>query len=445
MRALTVLAIGSLCTVLGCESDDDGDESAVTMGDAGPRSRADDDERAGRGDDDASDDDTAADDDAADDDTAADDDAADDDTAADDDVGVNPAPCELISLSSTQTSCDVREQCSDGYKYTYCTEQAEGDWYCQCSDSRTARELQVSTTTAPCRDINEVCATLSAPLGAPGEETCTVETQTATSTYCETTSSCTLEAPITDDISAVVTEYRYATCYDYGEQGLSCSCSGTSANRSFVLTGSTPQEGCEPAAALCGGATLETVGAEDCVIDYEYAASNSCQRQETCQRTVVAGNAEATLSESKSAYCSTDAEGTTSCSCANSTRGYDFELGVDAGSAAACPSAIAVCDSDASPVPAGPIECTLASQTATSAYCSAALQCTQSALIDDVEIVLYGALSTYCQPDGDAWYCQCASGVTSSVVTVEAEDSWDACAQVAEQCPDLVDVQVAGG
>lgn len=350
--------------------------------------------------------------------------------------------CETTSFSSSQTSCEVREECMSGYRYTFCTEQSEGDWSCQCSDSFTARDLQVSAASAPCRDVNGVCSTLATPQ-ATGEETCEVDTQTATSTYCEMQLNCAIATPITNDISAVLSDYRYASCSDDGDQGLSCSCSGNITTRSFTLTGTTPQEGCEPAAALCGGVPLRTVGEEDCTVEYEYSASNSCQRQENCERTVASGDAEAALSETKTANCSTDSDDVTTCSCSNSTRSYAFALGGDVDPIDACPSAIDVCDSTDTPEPSGPIECELATQMATSDYCSATTQCTQVAVIEGVEIELHGTVSSYCQPNGDAWYCQCTSGTASSSVTVEADEAWDACEEVAEQCPDLVGIQIA--
>jgi hypothetical protein len=469
MRLLTVAAL-TLSFVASCggESDDGGRQEGPLNGeDAG----AEEDDDRGRGDDDAADeDDDNADDDEApsDDDAEPEPDADDDANPSDDDAEPvrpepeptpepapepNPSPtpvtpaaedCMPISLSTTTTSCDIREQCTNAYKYTYCSETTTGEWSCQCSDGFVGYQLEVSANSAPCEVVAEACPDIGAS-ALSGELSCELELQSSTVDYCETQERCSQSVELNPDISVVQSAYRYTSCYTDGAGGLTCSCSGPNGSRSFVIADATAPTACGPASALCSGSDFAVVSPETCTVNYEYAGSGYCQRQQTCSETVAVDGVEATLTGTESGSCSTNAEGGATCSCYNSARNYSFEIDVPADDPATCLTAMSVCDSNEAPVAEGPIECTLISQSASTTSCNTSTQCTQDAVVEGLTIGLYGTMYTYCQPDGDSWLCTCSSGVSSANVTVAAEDAWAACTDATAQCPDLVDVQVTTG
>src|SRR5690606_14496102 len=102
-------------------------------------------------------------------------------------------------------------------------------------------------------------------------------------------------------------------CYDNGTGGLSCSCSGPYGTKSFTIEDSRPQDACDPASALCSGRPV-MAGDESCTVNYEYAGSSYCQRQQTCTETVTVDGVQATLSGTETGSCSTSSDGKTACS-----------------------------------------------------------------------------------------------------------------------------------
>src|SRR5690606_16486877 len=128
--------------------------------------------------------------------------------------------------------------------------------------------------------------------------------------------------------------------------------------------------------------------------------------------------------------------------CYGSSKSYSFQSDTPASDAAACATAIDVCNAEEAPVPEGPIDCALNNQSASTTSCNAYAQCTQDAKVGDVTIGMYGNISVYCSPNGDTWSRQCVSGSQSTVLELESVDAWSACTDAAELCPDEVEVQV---
>jgi hypothetical protein len=434
-------------------ADDDGDDDEGASDDDGA---GDDDE--GTSDDDAEDDDATADDDvpSGDDDAPSEDDdapAGDDDAPTGDDdppVVVQPVPttpvtpiegCEVIGQSASTTYCDISEQCSNTSKYTYCSQTATGTWTCQCQDNFGSRELEVQGDAAPCSDVAELCTNLEVP-EFTGEETCSDTLQSLNTTYCESQVRCVQAEPLTDTVSVVSSKYRYSYCYDYGDGRLQCNCSDNTRSRSFILSDVALSEACAVGRSLCDeDAPVEPVGEETCTTNFETAGSGYCERQQTCSQTLEASGAQASLTETQYGYCQTATDGTTTCSCSGNSRSYSFELGV-AADATACEQAISVCTSDEAVTPEGPVDCTLNSQSASGGSCSANVQCTQEATVEGVVIGINGSIYSSCQQNGDAFLCYCQSGSASVTIDVTAADAWGACTTAAEQCPEVVDVQI---
>jgi hypothetical protein len=493
MKILSVGILGLLVLAsCGGQSDEDGRQGETVASD-------DDEEDAGpgkgkgggnKGDDDAADDDTAGDDDAADDDTGGDDDApGDDDTAGDDDAptadddgvadddGLMPMPdpippdepgvpvptppgpgmtpgnpgnpgepledCQPVGQSQGTGYCDIQEQCSNGYKYSYCSQLASGNWQCSCSANSGSWELEVTADSAPCADVAALCEDISNPEFSD-DETCNIELQSQSSDYCEKQVRCTRSAPISDTVSVVQSSYDYAYCYANGTE-LSCQCNSNNGNKSFSLADVAVAGACDVGLELCGSdGVVEPVGEATCTLDSEGAGNGYCERRETCTETVSVGGTQVTLSGPKYARCQTDGAGVTTCSCYNNSRSYSFEFSGAPDNAATCVDAMAVCDSNEELVPEGPVECGVTSQSASTGNCNANIQCTQDATVGGVVVGLNGNIYTYCQPNGDAWSCQCQSNTDIVTVDVESTDAWNACTEAAAQCPDLVDVEVTG-
>jgi hypothetical protein len=123
-------------------------------------------------------------------------------------------------------------------------------------------------------------------------------------------------------------------------------------------------------------------------------------------------------------------------------RSVRFGLEV-ASSAAACTQAGAVCQTDEEIVPEGPISCTRANQSASQAYCDASIDCSQDAVVGGTTIGIHANMYTYCQQSGSEWLCQCQSNVEQTSFTVEAPSGWDACSVAADECPEMIGIDIS--
>ncbi len=63
-------------------------------------------------------------------------------------------------------------------------------------------------------------------------------------------------------------------------------------------------------------------------------------------------------------------------------------------------------------------------------------------MVNGATVSVLGEMGVGCVPDGDNYVCNCASNVDSASLWVEATTDWDACTAAAEQCPELIAIDI---
>jgi hypothetical protein len=141
--------------------------------------------------------------------------------------------------------------------------------------------------------------------------------------------------------------------------------------------------------------------------------------------------------EPRYANCTPRAGGGADCYCSGRDSSFDFQL-ADPPDDATCESASLNCDDDAVITATGVASCQPTSMTAFVDSCEADLACTQSATVDDREIVGEGRMLLSCArfEQGSPWRCSCASGPSSARFSLAATDltAWQACDQAPAAC-----------
>lgn len=379
----------------------------------------------------------------------------DDDRPADDDTvmmepdpGVDPTECQVTGQSLGPTYCQLNELCGSRYRYSYCSDLGNGSWSCQCSNNYQYQYYELSGVdqNTACPAVRNLCDEGITPMFT-GDPVCMPAYKSLGSTYCQTSTNCRREADLGNGVKAVETQTSSNYCYDYGygDGSLNCQCYSNNRGLSYQMSGVPLADSCELGMAMCEGDDSVFTGEPVCTTQSETSNTSYCQVQRNCGRTVDLGDGVvASLNVPENAYCQFSSDGVAICNCSNANTSMRFQMDMAAGPEA-CTAAGSVCQTTEEIVPEGPLECTRASQSSGTTYCSANIQCAQDAVVNGVTIGVFGNVSVSCSPNGDQWSCSCRSSIDSASLNVAADDGWDACTMASEQCPDLVDVDVTTG
>jgi hypothetical protein len=84
-----------------------------------------------------------------------------------------------------------------------------------------------------------------------GEEACVLNYVTSDSEWCDRSEQCGPQMPLTDDVSLVELEQRYASCTSLETGGSECYCSEQDSEFSFQLPTPADDASCEASIRMC--------------------------------------------------------------------------------------------------------------------------------------------------------------------------------------------------
>lgn len=367
-------------------------------------------------------------------------------------IGDAPPPenCEPTATSGAEEFCEVQMSCDNDAIYTSCFDQGNGTWACDCGGNYFWQSLEVTGVdgASACDVVSEFCTSGEEP-DATQSEPCSTDFQSQASDYCELQQRCGQSFELADGVVATRYDYKYANCYDDGSGAAYCQCNDNTTSRTYQISGQSVGASCPLVLDLCASAAEpEFDGPKTCEIQYQSAASGYCDTEQQCtQSSEVSDTVTALQIEWQSAYCEDSGGGLSSCSCFGEAGSLRFDIADAPTDTNTCSGALDVCSSIDELDLSGDLECGQTFQSASGASCDAQVACGQEATLGDQELTVYGDLYLNCQLEADsAWNCSCNSSLESANLELDASlESWDACTQAAEQCPDLVEVGVGGG
>jgi hypothetical protein len=373
-----------------------------------------------------------------------------------------PVDCEVIHEWEDVTSCEENLECTNDFIYTFCSNEANDTWRCNCHSNYgyVTFELDSADSSAACDTVSELCTERVQPEYTE-RETCSIAYQSESIDYCDIQERCVQSAEVDEGITAVLERYNWTNCYSDGTGSLYCDCSTDTTYRNFQITGTSGSAACELVMDLCKDPT-EVVfdeGDTTCRPEYQYpdddmedepGMSGHCGLAQTCTTPAAVSDAVTALQNDwQSADCQQLADGTAFCSCHSLDMSLSFEMDTATVGSDTCTRALRACTSGEELVLSGPIDCQRSYQSAQDGqYCNAQLSCGQAGTIGDLSLVAYGGIDASCQilASGEPATCSCSSGTetASFELDVDATDAWDMCSLAAKRCPDLVEVQIGG-
>lgn len=364
--------------------------------------------------------------------------------------GPPPENCEPAGETGSEGYCEVQLACDNDSVYTYCYDEGNGRWNCECGSNYRYQTFEVEgvDVASACETVSELCSSAEEPEFTE-PETCTTEYLSQSADYCETELQCGESVELGDGVTATRNTWKYASCYDQGGDGLYCDCSNGETYRTYQITGQSVGGSCQLALDLCAsGDELEFDGPKMCETQYQSVGTGYCDTELQCtQSAEVSENVTALLVEWQYASCQDLQNGKSSCGCYGETGELRFDVDDSTTDSNTCSNAIDICSSIDDLELSGDQECERVYQSASGQWCDAQVACGQDATLGDQELFVYGDLYLNCQFLGeDGWTCSCNSAADSASLHIDASvEGWDACTQASEQCPDLVEVTVGGG
>ncbi len=415
----------------------------------------------GRVADEVSDDEPAVDDSTANDEVADDVPVADDDPVVDDEVAstddeppadVTPLPgrnvCERSDLSTSDGFCLLDESCSGNPSSKGCNDQGNGSWLCTCINPLGRRDFELTGVDEndACYEVGEICDR-GLEVEFAGEPMCSEPILRVTDYQCTQSEDCSVVAPVADGVSAVRFSGRAVTCtYTdsvdelQSSDELTCQCSSPDAYKLYQLNGVPLSTACldfQP----CSDNPAVDLPEPTCTIISNESAASSCEIQKECiQSAEPAEGAVVELTELEVANCSFS-DGEATCSCRGGARLLQLRMAL-ASESTACEEALAVCTSPDAISPEGELRCEVSSQLSDEGGCGAAITCGRDAIVNGATVSILDEMEVACIPDGDNFVCNCASNVDSASLRVEATTNSDACTVAAEQCPELISIDI---
>jgi len=359
-----------------------------------------------------------------------------------------PEGCEPRSLSVSQFDCYMDMQCDDGqYVQTSCYSNGQGGapWQCECySGKSTPQVLSVSGITggAACTAVANFCVSGEVP--NPGPEECMDTGSSRASNYCSISETCTRPFELEGGVQAGFSRTKYVSCSGSGTSQ-SCSCQN---GLQYQLSGQDGTTACDTLIDICDDPSPDFTGEYVCNAQMPVAGGvGYCESQFTCTQTVeVAEGVFATAQDYRYIYCSSQTssgQGRAVCSCSGNRTSSRFDVEGPV-NAQTCGDVLDGCDVSNVELE-GPVTCAPAFQQAGSGYCSAQVDCTQKGTVGDLELFLYGSLSTNCQLVDGGYTCSCSTASENEQIDVEASSDWDACSAAIEECPNVVEVKIGEG
>jgi hypothetical protein len=269
---------------------------------------------------------------------------------------------------------------------------------------------------------------------------CSPSSASRNASYCELSERCVRSVAVTDEVDATIVRARYVSCQNNGTGRLSCYCDD---GRAYEIQGQDGTQACDTLLDVCGNPEVLLDGPVTCVPDLQSTGIGHCQTQQRCSQTLeIDGGVIAVTTGIRAASCQSTLDGGSMCNCYDEKSSMRFSTELPTSDVSTCNKFADDCASAEDLGLNGPIECAPSYQAGDATYCNANIECSQAGTLAGEAIRAYGSLSAYCQPLNGAWSCNCASGFESATVEVSASTGWDACTEVVDLCPEVVEVQI---
>jgi hypothetical protein len=347
-------------------------------------------------------------------------------------------------MSAGSDYCSIDYSCPDAYYYSSCS-QAGDKWQCDCSTEQGYASYVLGGTSgiAACEVMLAMCADDVEP-EFTGPVECT-EAEYGDDWYCEKSARCGSSADLGGGITAwEVDETVYSYCYDYDEGTIGCECQLNNGYRSLQLTGATLDNACARTFDVCAAEEeLQFTGEEQCDAPYTSESNTSCGLSQQCGRSADLGEG---ISARMVSYRDTNCQSNgTNWGCTCNTEGASASFSIPQGSDT-CAEAMDLCSKVGDVEPEGELTCEFYSRSSGPEYCSHTNACGMGAVVDGVELSVFGNVSVSCYEEFDGeYYCDCYSG--SDTVAFDfpaAATPRDTCDAAIIDCQGMVDVQLDG-
>lgn len=365
--------------------------------------------------------------------------------ATDPPVDIDEGECQGYH-SPGATDCSIQLACPEQYLNATCHQNGDR-WVCECSHDRryVAYDLAGVDGANACLTMRDLCEMDPAELQFDGEVTCNAGTF-GDALSCQFHDRCGPSA----DVGGGITAYRiesdqYAQCSeDPSIDAVRCSCQAGAGHREAFLSGVTFPEACEVAYASCALSTDVPVDdVEECADPYTSESTTTCSMNQQCTRsTTLPDGGSVEVLRSRGASCM-EAGDTWECLC---DYGSELSIGLDldprATPAETCTDAMELCATAQGVEPTEPLVCEFLSRNGAPGSCGQTQQCRASALVDDLEVEVFGYITANCSDTGEgAWSCECYSDRLYDAFELSTSDeSAEVCDAAAVQCESLLDM-----
>jgi hypothetical protein len=352
------------------------------------------------------------------------------------------------TTTSTVDLCERLSGCPGSDRsYATCSLASSGPerWWCQCSTDARSAAYTISGLEGfeNCEAASDLCqrSELEPELGA---EQCELLAESRTPDYCYAHRECTRSLTLGEDVgfAAAARRETLVSCKANGTGGMDCTCDGLPV---FELRGQDGSEACETIYDVCTTPNFGIDESRVCTVAELSSDSDQCVAGARCTQTFDAnGDAVEITPAMQYASCFVDVEsdGGTTCLCEDADSLLEFASDLPVLDDT-CTHFAEHCAFAGELVTTGPVTCTSSFQESSTSSCSVGLTCEQAATLGGEAIRARAQIDGACESDGTGWSCSCR-GIESAAVTVEADSLWDACTELLELCPTVVEAPIGG-
>lgn len=272
--------------------------------------------------------------------------------------------CEHTNQSSGQDTCSSEVACGTPinldastdarawlmrFGRARCDRLDQANWFnCACVNGTLTSNyvLQADSGELACEPLAAFCMSGATPV-FDGEEECSPIYFTSDSEGCQRTADCGTKMRLTDEVSLLKPEQRYASCVAGPGGGSDCSCSDQDSGFLFQLASAPDDASCESSMSNCDpNAVIETTGPPSCEpLAFDTYGDDMCRAYLSCVQDATVDDRSIVAHGSLILVCRRVETGMPwLCSCASGPETAPLELGAAGADAArACNQASAAC------------------------------------------------------------------------------------------------------